>query len=180
MIIIEQPESVLLVQFALVGVTRDTVDSAGFATSARNVLLREGIDVRVVVYAVLEENGNTVVVLKFRADPDQLSSVANLLMDNSDALSTTVSSASVVATPQKQEEDDDDDVSAGVIAGSVVAVVLTSSLVILVLVIIAVLVARGPKLKRVDVPLDEKEKPLDGLSYASLVSKGTENDYEIS
>ena len=25
-----------------------------------------------------------------------------------------------------------------------------------------------------------KEKPLDGLSYASLVSKGTENDYEMS
>ena len=35
------------------------------------------------------------VVLKFRADPDRLSSVANLLMDNSDALSTKVSSASV-------------------------------------------------------------------------------------
>ena len=60
MIIIKQPESVLLVQFALVGVTRDTVDSAGFATSARNLLSGEGINVRVEVYAVLEENGNTV------------------------------------------------------------------------------------------------------------------------
>ena len=109
---------------------------------------------------------------------------------------------STVATPQQEEEEDDDndDVSAGVIAGSIVAAVFTSSVVILVLVIIAVLVARSPKLKHVHVPLDEwayyyarypvffksfiqfyrKEKPLDGLSYASLVSKGTENDYEIS
>ena len=36
------------------------LDSAEFATSARNVLLSNGLNIEVDVYAVLEEDGNTV------------------------------------------------------------------------------------------------------------------------
>lgn len=50
----------LLVQFTLAGVSRDAIDGAEFATVAQNVLLRRGINIRVEVYAVFEEGGNTV------------------------------------------------------------------------------------------------------------------------
>ena len=42
------------------GVSLETLDSPGFATSARNVLLRHGLDLQVEVYAVLVEDGRTV------------------------------------------------------------------------------------------------------------------------
>ena len=50
----------MLIKFTLSGVGSEEVDGAEFATMALNVLLKNGVNVPIEVYAVLMEDGNTV------------------------------------------------------------------------------------------------------------------------